>query len=430
MKMKIIRRIIFLKLKVLIFILWKIRLDNLISKLLTYIIIRQNKEEINKIKNQKVILAMQRGIFNLDIAALKKYPSEYKIIIYPALCRALIFDEAEWIHPKEILEQTVFYAKKEQYKKHYERLSNLFLKIINNFEKKTDSNVKLILTGNMDYFQDYPWIKTIHDHKGKFIVLEKESIVYLYTDKTNLSKRHNKYKFKYEGDYVLFYNYLAKETYIEAGSINPKQAIVTGCPRVDRLTELSKNKKQIKNYIALIASFMQPYYFATNVWDEIITDINQDEILQGKTIVKCKDKKEQEQLNNKYPKIKTVSDSIENHLRTNPSIFVGYNSTTCYDALITATPMVIPYWGETKKKSDDGLVGMHTSQFHLIANNKDEMIKILKDYIKGDTKKYMQTPTIWDNKELKEFLEKRYSRVDGKNCQRFFEFCERIIDEN
>lgn len=423
------RRIIFFKLRIIIYILWKLHLDKFIAGFLKHIIISYNKEDIKKNKNTTAIFAMERGIFNYDIEALKFFPSNYILLVYPTLARSLMFDEAEWLHPKDILDQTVFYAKKDEYKKHYDRLSNIFLLTIKKIEKSTVLKIKFILTANLDYFQDYPWIKSIHDNDGKFIVLEKESIVYLYTDTTNISNRHHKYNFKYDGDYVLFYNYLGKETYLKTGSIKPEQAFVTGCPRVDNLIKISKNKTKDSDFI-LIASFMQPYYFATKVWDEIISSINKDEILRKKTIIKCKNHEEVSILQQKYPLIIAVSDSIENYLIKQPTIFIGYNSTTCYDALIAGIPVIIPYWGETEIKSDDGLVGMHTSDFHLIAKSKEDLIKILKDYIQGNTKKYMNAQTVWNNTKLKEFLEKRYSRVDGKNCQRFFEFIDKINDKN
>lgn len=422
----IFRRIAFNLLKFKVYALWYLHLDRFLGKFIGYLTVSYNKQILEKDKIG--ILAMERGIFDYDVAALKKQSSNYQIIVFPTLARALLFDEAKKIQPQELLEQTVFYAKKDEYTEHYNRLSNIFSHTLDYFEKKTKSKIKVVLTANIDYFQDYPWIKTIHDRSGKFVALEKESIVYMYTDKKNISERHHKYNFKFDGDAVLFYNYLGRDIYVEVGSVKASQAYVSGCPRVDRLVELSKNKSK-KTDNAVIASFMQPYYFATKVWDEVIHSIYADELLKEKTIIKCKNKEEVKSVNNDFSDIAAVSDSLENYLIKNPAIFVGYNSTACYDALIAGVPVMVPFWGETHQKGDDALVGEHSSSFHHLAKSKSEFVSILKDYIKGDTSKYKDFGTVFDDKKLKEFLEKRYSRVDGKNCERFYEYIDKILNK-
>ena len=100
----------------------------------------------------------------------------------------------------------------------------------------TAMDIKIILTANINYFQDYPWIDAIHRNNGKFVALEKESIFFLPKSvKKIIIDTHKKHDFKYEGDAVFFYNDVAKETYIKTGGVQPERAFVTGCPRVDEL---------------------------------------------------------------------------------------------------------------------------------------------------------------------------------------------------
>ena len=420
------RRLVFKSLQMCFILLWHTKLDFFISKFIGIVTVAYNKKEFSKNKNKKAILAMERGVFDYDVKAIKEYPSNYIIVIYPTLARALLSDEAEWLIPEEILEQTAFYKNKDKYTWLYDRFSKIYTKALDTMNAFGNIDVKIVLTANIDYFQDYPWIKAIHNKNGKFVVLEKESIVYLYTDKKTISARHKKYDFKFEGDAVFFYNYLGRDTYVEAGSVKPSQAHVTGCPRVDSLIEIL-NKKTKKQDIAVVATFMQPYYFATKVWDEIINSIYSDELLRKKTIIKCKDKSEVTEVNSKFPGINAVCDSLGKYLVKNPTIFVGYNSTACYDALIAGITLMIPFWGETHKQGNDALVGKHTSNFHHLAKNKSEFIRILKDYIKGDTANYKKFGNVFDDKKLKEFLEQRYSRVDGNNCKRFYEKIDKIL---
>lgn len=424
---KKIRRLIFENLQVTVFFLWKTKLDYLISVFLGIVTILYNKNEITK-KNRKIgILAIERNIFDEDVKALKKFPSNYQILVFPVLLRALMSDENELIWPDGLpLEQTAFYAKKDDFDWFFDRFSDIFYNTLKFFKSFSCVDIKIILTANIDYFQDYSWIKAIHNKNGKFVVLEKESIVYLSTDKKVLTHRYNKYRFKFDGDVVLFYNYLGKKTYIDTGSVSPNKAFVVGCPRVDSLVSIAHKKSGDGDFV-LLASFIEPYYLATNVWDEIIHAVYNDEFLRRKTVVKCKDDKEAKEVKKLFPDINVVSDSIENYFIKNPAILVGYNSTTCYGALIVGIPVVVPYWGETKKDGIDGLVGKHTSSFHLLASSKDELLVILKDYLNKNTEGYKKPQTIWNNLELKKFLEERYSRVDGKNCQRFFEFIDKIL---
>lgn len=423
---KIFRRFVFKSLQLSFIVLWHLKLDYFMSKFIGIVTVCYNKKEFALNKNKKAILAMERGVFDYDVKAIKEYPSKYIIIIYPTLARSLLSDDAEWLHPEEILEQTSFYTNKDKYKWLYDRLSNIYSKVLDTIESFGKVKVKVVLTANIDYFQDYPWIKAIHNKNGKFVVLEKESIVFKKTELDTLTARHNKYGFKYDGDAVLLYNELAKDIYCRIGSIKPNQTFITGCPRVDRLTALSKNKSEKSNF-ALFTSFMEPQHFGAGVCEEILKTIYEDELLRKKVIIKCKYAKEAEEIKKMYPGVTAVSDTVENYLIKNPAIFIGYNSTICYDALIAGIPVVIPFWGETKEGDDDRLVGKHTSDFHLLAYDKKSLVKIIKDYLTNNTKEYMEPQTVWSNPSLKRFLEERYSNVDGDNCKRFFETIDEII---
>jgi hypothetical protein len=417
----ILKRFIFLTLQFFIFILWKFNLNFIISFILGTIVIFHNKSEITKNIQKTTILALQRNIFNDDIKALKEYPSKYKFLKFPVLLRALMCDEAYGIWPKELMKQTYFYTKKDKYSTFYNKLSYIFIKTLNFVESILQINIKVILTANIDYFQDYHWIKAIHKKNGKFIVLDKESILFRPDSENRLVSWYKKHKFVYEGDAVFFYNELAMNVYINSGAVKPIQSFVTGSPRVDRLTSLSTEINNCNGNYILLTSFMEPAYGAVKLWNEIINIIYKNNFFRDRTIVKCRDFKEVKIIRKFFPDLKAVSGSIENYFKKNPTIFIGFNSTSCLDALIVGIPVLIPCWGEAKNVCS--LLGEHTKDIHLIANNQKSFVKILEKYLSNSCK----TKNDWNNIKLNKILEKHYSFIDGKNCYRFFSYLDKIL---
>lgn len=288
--------------------------------------------------------------------------------------------------------------------------------------------MKIILTANFDYYQDYPWISAVHKKNGKFVVLEKESIFYMPANERITVSWYKNRSFVYEGDAVLFYNETAKNVYIETGVVKPSQSFVTGCPRVDTLVSLAKNKKK-KGDFALLVSFMDPAYRAVELWNKTLKAVYQDELLRNKTIIKCRDSEEVEIINRKFPGISAVYGPMEDYLKEPIAIFASFNSTSCLDALIVGIPVVVPAWGTAKKAGKKALLGEHTSDFNLIAYNKESLIEILKEHITNKYT-YKQTQSIWGNSKIKKSIEEKYSRLDGKNCQRFFNYIDGLLSMN
>jgi len=414
--------------KLTVTILFRLKQDKILSIFMGLTIILYNKNEIDN-KKKTGILAIKKLIFNDDLIALKKYPSDYKILLYPIPLKNSKTGKIRGMWPEEIQEQTAFYVQKEKYRDLFERCSKLFYDTLKFIETFSQINVKIILTANIDYWQDYPWIEAIHKKNGKFVVLEKESILYSSGITNRRLNRYKDYKFKYEGDVVLFYNELAKESYLTTDSFKQNQSFVTGCPRVDMLTSLAEDKKD-KNDFILFATFMSPLhgpYKSVKLGNDILNIINKDKLLKSKTIIKCKDSVEAKNIKKTYPDLHVVSDTIFKYLKKNPAIFIGYNSTSCFDSLIARIPTVVPLWGDAKKVGNDTLLGEHTSDFHLVAHDKEEFVKILKSHLDSkDIKNYFTAESKWDHSELKKKIETEYSPIDGKNRQRFFNVINRL----
>jgi len=426
------RRLFFSSLKVCIKLvvttLFKLKLDGILSIFMGTIIILCNKNEIYHNKKKFGILAIKKLIFNEDIKILKKYPSNYKILFFPYPLKNSKVGVLGGMWPEEIQKQTEFYTKKDKYESLFERCSKLFYDTLDFIERVSQVEVKIILTANIDYWQDYPWIATIHKKNGKFVVLGKESILYSSDITKRRFSRLKEYGFIYEGDAVLFYNELAKKTYVSSGVVKINQSFVTGCPRVDILTSLAKNKKSNEKFI-LFATFMTSLHGAAKsvkLGNEILDLIYQDELLREKTIIKCKNSREERTIGKKYPGLCVVSGPIEKYLKKNPAIFVGFNSTSCLDALIARIPTVVPWWGDAKKVGKGALLGEHTSDFHLIGHNKESLKKILKEHT-SNNQSYKEAKAMAYHPKLKKIVEKKYSPIDGMNCQRFFKVIDKLV---
>ena len=79
---KTVKELVISSFKLVVFTLWKLRLDYIISKLFGMFIILFNKNEIVKGGGKTVILAMDRKIFHDDIKAL----SEYRLCVLSTTC--------------------------------------------------------------------------------------------------------------------------------------------------------------------------------------------------------------------------------------------------------------------------------------------------------------------------------------------------------
>jgi hypothetical protein len=402
-------------------LLWRLKFDILISRLLGLIIILLNLSVFSDNK-KPIILCMERNIFLDDVKALKEHSSKYKFVLFNRYLNGSLI-RAFW--PEELKEQSIFYAKKKKFEGFFKRISKICYNTMIFLESFTGANIDFILTGNINYYQDYPWLLAIHEKNGKFVALNKESMVYL-SDRNVVVDRIDKYKFKYEGDAVLFYNNSGMKRYIQKGSVTENQSYVSGCPRVDRLVNIAKQKKKTKNFVlfALFSPFVKS--IIPELYDEILEVIYQDKILRDNTIIKCKYAFQADEIKEKYIGLNAVSDSLENYIKNYPAIFLGYSSIACYDALIAGTPVVIPWWDKAAELGEEALLGEHTSEFHLLANSKESLGEILNNYVNRANKIENDSNLLLiDNPSFKKLMEDEYSCIDGKNCERFFE----IIDQ-
>lgn len=407
-----------------LFIFWRLHLDMLAAKYIGLMLLMLNRGRVKNRCGKFTILAMERTIFNDDIAALEEYASSHAygitFIHINAVLRRLL-SKIMW--PEEIDIQREFYQNLSAHKETAARISKILGNALNFFELLTGLHVKVFLSGNINYAQDYPWIAVMRSKRKLFVVLDKESIIY---SPSNSIARHKNYNFKYDGDFALFYNERARETFIEAGVVTPKQTLVLGSPRVDRLTSLAKNAHSAgaKDKFILINSFSLPTKGAPLLFEEILETISSDARLSSRVLFKCKTQTEAEKLMKKFPALKGVWGPMDQYLKLRPALAVGFNSGSCLDALIAGIPLLVPLWSDAARiKKEDALLGEHTKNFHLVSYNKTSFVETLKNALSNNLVMSALTQKSWiSDPAFRKFIEHYYSPIDGKNCERFFEF--------
>jgi len=407
-------------------IFWRMRFDSLLAKYIGATLFLRNYARLRNSRRKSAILVVERNIFNDDIEALEAYARKNKpevvFIHIDSYYRRTI---ENLMLPQEIRAQRNFYAKLPLYRKEVERISKILYGSLRCLEMILRINIAVFLSGNVNYAQEYQWIPVMRRKGGVSIALNKESVIYSPHHERNFIQRHQECNFRYDGDFALLYNERAKEVYIKSNAITPLQALVTGCPRVDRLVLLAKASKTHSNFI-LLASFGRPNKGGTGLYQEVVETIAGNPYLAEKTLVKCKTPTEAKKLMMQFPMLKAASGPMEQYLKMRPAVVVGFNSSTCLDALIAEIPLLVPVWGDILNLKDGLLLGGHTSSMNFTASSKEDFTTFLKNVLSGgnlfsNKKSWTSDPAI------KNFIEYTYSPLDGKNCERFFKFVEKFI---
>lgn len=407
-----------------VFLLWRLHCDRALSRLIAGIILEHNRKKIaaaGSAKGAPAILAIEKLIFSDDVAALARHGSQYLFLNYPTFLRLMLLSV---LWPEEMREQGAFYPKRGAYKKLLLRISKVFGGVLDEIEARAPVRVVALLTGNIDYSHDYPWIGALRARGRKFIVLQKESVIYSPLYKETRREVFERDQFKFEGDAVLFYNRTAAVTYIETGPVAPEQAMVTGCPRVDEL--LSEPLAADGGAFILVATFMDPLYKAGGLWREVAAAIAADPLLRGNVVFKCKHPLEMTLLEQEFPGIRAVCGSLLGYLKKRPRLFVCFNSTTGLEAMILGIPVMVPWWQDGSALGTFALFGEHTRDFHFLARNRETFVRLLADCLPGG--RGGGTAPDWRrNRAMRDFIEERYAPLDGENCARTLAAIDRIV---
>lgn len=389
------RRIIFNLLKQYFYILYILKFDSIMGLSATLIILGYN----NNLKIKKdSILALERNVSNYDTEILKNRQSNFSFLSFPTLLRALFWDENYlFAGDKKRFRQENFYKFKDE--NIYNRFENINYYILVFVEKFHSTRIRVVLSGHMNYYQEYSWINAVHKNNGLFIVLCKESI---FLDKGEEIWNQD-YPFAYDGDYVFFYCKKGKDVYVNRGVVTEQQCRVTGCPRVDELVNLKLDTSN--NDSILLLYFGSERYYAQDTWRDVLKELyntNKEHV-----VIKCKLGVDAKKVLDVYPEFSCTSENIVSVLKTRPRVVVGLNTTAILDAYIVGLPVVIPAWNDAK------------------------VFDVFKENVNAETisqfKELLLTDFNNDIVGLDKIIEMYYSKTDGRCCERFFDGVEKCL---
>jgi hypothetical protein len=397
---------IIIQLRSTIKLLWILRLDFIISYMMFASILYYNGRTLKTKK--KIILAIDQQSFRENILALHDHKSKYNFIVFPEIMRTIL-GETCW--PMEIRKETGFYEKKERYRNALDRLEKIHYNALLVMTKITTNKIKAVVAEDFDNYQDYPWIAAIHKMKGKFIAYCNENVITKQT-KEETTKKFVRHIFRFDGDAILFHNNEAKTLFERLISFEKNKIHVTGEPRMDNLVQMKRKKG---TFIAVVT-------FAKygKLWKETTEALHSNKQLKKKIVMICKDDEGVEYAIKRHEP-EEIYISMDVVLEEGPKAVIGVNSKDCIDALIAGVPVIMPFWAEAKKTEDDEteLLGNHTRKFHDIAKTKEALLKLIDSYM-NDTKEHPL------KQEAREYIERRYSLIDGNNCKRFFDVVDKI----
>lgn len=229
--------------------------------------------------------------------------------------------------------------------------------------------ISAVLSANIDYWQDEA-LKLACQRLGiPFLVLCREN--YTIASATKLRRdRIRAAKFRFTGAGVAVFSEASRQTLLDAVD-NPADIWVTGAPRYDVFNRPVLGGVE-RDHLALIA-FNEPGYQANETFLEVARIFNQAaSTTSNKSIswlIKCKKKND---LTNLAAKLDTTDRSAVTLVHDMPlsllyqrsRAIVGYNSLAVVEAMLTMTPVILPYWGETR-----------VAREHLLIDPEDPLVR-------------------------------------------------------
>jgi hypothetical protein len=303
-------------------------------------------------KSKPSVLCIKRNLFDKDIKELRRHAENLNWLTIGT--PQLAYIQSSWM-PKILRRQTMFQKYfTEDYKKVWEE-SELFAK---RFLKLVISrlNVKVILSANIDYWQDESLRRGGKVLGIPFLALSKENCT-----NPGVFSRVLKYyqgaNFKFDGDGIAVFSQEMKKVLAESGVCKPEAIYVTGAPRLDAWKNI-KHTQDFQDTIMLL-----PYgkdfgiKYDTNfadVLDVILSYAKKHYNANLNFVIKCKNEKHRSDLTKKLTKedlkyINLVAGQPLFKLFPRSRLVIGYNSLALAEALLSKAVIVIPQWGEIGK---------------------------------------------------------------------------------
>lgn len=251
---------------------------------------------------------------------------------------------AGWI-PKACQKQTGFIPE-ERYRNHpcWKKGTDLIKGLFESLQK--NGPVRVIMSANVDYWQEEPVRRFCKETGVKHLVLDREN--HVVEEYRNIFRReYAESGFIFEGHVAVFSDRM-KQLLVETNACRPEQVTVTGAPRMD--VWLDKRPAVRKNTITFLSfrTSLVPGMFDDAV-DVFIEAARQHPNLQF--VIKCKEGRgDFGRMQEKFAACKAPANLRPEQyinmrdLLERSKVIVGFNTLALAEALLTDAHLIVPSW--------------------------------------------------------------------------------------
>jgi len=337
------------------------------------------------VPGRPTVLVARRAQFSKDVEQLRQRTN----LNFAAISAVKVKKVQEpWV-PENLRQQTYFTALLDgapDLKNRLEEFGSAFL-----LEASRRIKIDAFMVANFDYWQDEA-IKLGCAALGiPFLVLSRENYTIPWTSPW-LHRRIAKAKFRFHGNGVACFSHATK-TAMSPGLADADDIWVTGAPRYDPWLNITPRPVNEKTHITLV-TFNLPGYGAQDLFAEVLQQFAKTAAAaadrQVTWLVKCKKRADYDEISAKVPASNNLSLTYDTPLFDVfpvSRLVIGYNSLALVEALLTDTPVVIPWWGQTKADPSQFLLDPNDSavaEVIYIARSPQEFAMLLRRAAAGE----------------------------------------------
>ena len=308
----------------------------------------------NASKSEISVLCLSRELFSKDISALR----EYGEFCYVSVFRGYNLFQRIWTS-RESREQTLYQQRVKKLSRYQRRAQVIYSLSVISFAC-LHRNPYIVLSANIDYWQDRGFLVACKYLKIKFVALCKENPVV----PNEIKKCHDWYhdlRYKFHGDLISVASTTARDAYRSfLPGFPAEKIVVSGLPRFDSwLDEKTLESRRSRTNIVTLISFSS-IYEADDVFIELLHAWFSLSLQfpKYKFVVKSKSRKDSFQVAKAigFKRGSNFSINSQVHLPSllaRSRVVAGYNSLALVDAFLARSSILIPKWGSCDRHNDD-----------------------------------------------------------------------------
>jgi hypothetical protein len=328
------------------------------------------------------VICLFRESFIKDIALLRTNTN----FNYPVITAGFTRFQRTWL-PKQAQMQTF-------YQKHLRSDSPEFQKavtyarcLINLIQKQCD--IRCLLSGNFDYWQDAAFKQVCNEKKIPFLVLCREHPVTKKT-KRECIDWYKKAEYKFTGTAIAVAGQATTDVIFQSGVVSDMQRVsTTGLPRYDPYKTKQLHPDNIQPCYITLLTFTDGYY-ADETFREVLALFAREaqNSINNKLqfMIKTKDSEDTNAITRLLGKgfrapVQIRDDLDMKPLLTSSAAVVGYNSLSLLEAALVGTPIIAPAWGQCRSDGEDVMLPASNASVQecvSFAHSPEEMRRLIR----------------------------------------------------